>query len=618
MRSIAMNDGKPLRVSQTARAKLKEWLQLEHKKAQDARYGLENVWKTAVTMYQGTPPDHQRWIPFENAPVIEVTIGAMMTDEIYAQALDLILQVRPPVTVRSRKGDYDKTADAIQALIDHGTGSKYWNFLPAIKEGLLDQTKLGSVVWYVPYTKTIRKTNLRQIETFGPKIYSISPWDFICPSSASGKDVQTMKFATMRMVMSKNELNLRARMNNWTIDDAAAPDQTSPARSKELMAAGLSGGTLGGDGKNSIVIADTFAFYDIDGDGIDEDIEVIWNMTSGNPLKIMYNRFAPERPFVLEGYQDRAHIAFGLGVMEMSIPFERMITEIFNNDIWNMMVANTKLYQGPSTAMQEMTEIYPGKFIVNDDGKIEAMDMGVVTGNASQRVAQVIALARQRVGLQSPIAPTRVPGRTPGITTLTMMQQANRRFTAPFDNMRSGIGNVVLQCLLRLQEQVRGGNRALVKKLEEILGEEKADLVVALFKDDKVELIDAVDIELTASSVSVNREADRQNMVMLVTQIYQPYLQGMAQLAQVKAQPPFPGADKVADQAATALNKLMHKIIKTFDQVSDVRSFLIDLDSVQSMFEQLGAGGPQSGPEQMGAMLGGAQAPLGQPAAVTQ
>lgn len=150
MRSIAMNDGKPLRVSQTARAKLKEWLQLEHKKAQDARYGLENVWKTAVTMYQGTPPDHQRWIPFENAPVIEVTIGAMMTDEIYAQALDLILQVRPPVTVRSRKGDYDKTADAIQALIDHGTGSKYWNFLPAIKEGLLDQIKLGSVVWYVP------------------------------------------------------------------------------------------------------------------------------------------------------------------------------------------------------------------------------------------------------------------------------------------------------------------------------------------------------------------------------------------------------------------------------------------------------------------------------------
>lgn len=603
MRTISIQDGKPLRVDGSAKVRLREWLLVEHQKAIDARYGLENVWRTAERMYQGTPPDHQRWIPFENAPVIEVTVGAMACDQIYAQAIDLIFQVNPPVTVRSRKREFDASADAIQDLVTHGTMSKYWNFTPAIKEGLIDDVKLGTAIWYIPYTKTIRKTNLREIVTFGPKIYSIAPEDFLIPASAVTKDIEATRFATLRLRMNKAELKLRARLNNWTIDDAAAPDQSSMVQSDRQRTAGLAGGGLGGESKPTIIIGNTFCLFDIDDDGIDEDLEVVWNMTSGNPLKVMYNRYAPTRPFVLECYQDRAHVPWGLGVMEMMIPFEREITEIHNNHIWNLMIANTKLYQGPSTCMQEMTEIFPGKFIVNDDGEIKALDMGQINGTMLQGESAVIGMARERAGVQGLSGAPRIPGRTPGISTLSMLQQANRRFTPAFDNMRCGVGNVVLQCLLRLQEQVRGGNEAIVKKLADILGEQKAELVIELFKHSAVELTDALDIQLTASSVSVNREADRQNMTMLVSQIYQPYLQGMAQLAQVKAQPPFPGADKVADQAAQALNRLMHKIVKTFDQISDVNGFLIDLDEIRPAFEQLGMG---QIPQQMqGAMNGG-------------
>ena len=67
------------------------------------------------------------------------------------------------------------------------------------------------------------------------------------------------------------------------------------------------------------------AAVDLDGDGVEYDLEVIWNMTSGRILKVMYNRY-DYRPFVLECYQDQAHTWVGLGVMQMSEQFERMAT----------------------------------------------------------------------------------------------------------------------------------------------------------------------------------------------------------------------------------------------------------------------------------------------------
>src|SRR5208282_787049 len=113
-------------------------------------------------------------------------------------------------------------------------------------------------------------------------------------------------------------------------------------------------------------------------------------------------------------------------------------------------------------------------------------------------------------------------------------------------------------------------------------------VIFAQFRRSDVSLSDALDIQLTASSVSVNREADRQNMTMLATQIFPLYKQGMQEAAAFIAHPPFPGADKVAKQFSEILNRFWGKILKTFDQISDVRSLQVDLDAIQPVAQQLG------------------------------
>lgn len=576
---------------------------LGHKNATETRYGWENVCRTALRLYQGTPPDHQRWMPFENAPLIEVTIGASDCDAVISQAEDLIFSMDPALMVRARKKGFEDAAEAMQDLIDRETATLLhggWNFESGIKEGIIDQVMLGTVVWYIPYTKTVRVTDIRTVETFGPKIYCIDPADFILPSNAT-KDIQSAKFCTLRLNMSKAELNLRARLNAWTVDDAGTPDSSSPIRADRLRTAGLTGG--GPDKKPTIQIGVTYCYFDF-GDGIERDLEVIWNMTSGGLMKVSYHH-GLARPFVLECYQDRAHTWAGLGVMEMDIPYEREITEIHNQFIWNMMISNTKMYQGPATVMQEQMEIYPGKFIDNSDGRIEQLDMGEVNPTAIQAESIVRGMSRDRTGLQSLNAPLKASNRTPGFTMQMAMQQANRRFTHPFNNLRNGVAQCVMQCLLRVQERIRANDKQVVKKLEKLLGEEKADLVVNLMKSHETELTEALDIQLKAVSVTVNREADRQNMVMLATQVFPLYWQAKQQLAQFLAHPPFPGADKVAKEASDVLDRFWHKILKTFDSVTDVRSFQIDLDAIQPMMQQLGM-------EQVPGQLNGALTAMGQ------
>ena len=101
-------------------------------------------------------------------------------------------------------------------------------------------------------------------------------------------------------------------------------------------------------------------------------------------------------------------------------------------------------------------------------------------------------------------------------------------------------------------------------------------------------LVESIEVQLTAATVSVNRESDRQNLMQLATQVYPLYFQALQQLAAIKAHPPFPGADQVADQAAKMVNNIMHKLLKTFDQVAEVKNLTVDIDAIQPVMQQLG------------------------------
>jgi hypothetical protein len=605
VRTVAVGEGKALKLSADQKLRLQNFLVFGHKDAISQRFGVEKMWQRADTSYQGQSPADPRWTPFKEAPVIEVTIGAMCVDSVAAQANNLIFQSKPILLVRPTKEEWEPHADALQSLVNIEMDSKAWNFRSAATEAIIDVTKMGNFVLYVPFTKTVRKTDIRQIVSFGPKIYCLPLEDFILPTNAT-KDVQSCPFATMRLWMGKKQLNLKARLNNWTVDDAVGADANSGMRHTRMRTVGLEGAAA--EKFEQVAIADTFCYFDLDNDGIESDLEVIWNMQSGNIMKAKYNR-NDCRPFVLECYQDQPHTWVGLGIMPMSEQFERMATELWNNHVWNAMIANMKVFKGNSSSMQEATQIYPGKFLITDNGAVDAMDMGNVNPASIQAFTMLMAMVRERTGTQLLNQPIRNTSRTPANTMQMMTQQSNTRFTPQFDNMREGFAEAARQCLYRIQEQVKGGpNQRIVKNyIIDLLGKQKGELVIRILKH-KDPLSRNIDVQLAAVSVSVNKDADRQSLIQLASQIYPLYFQAMQQLAPIKAHPPFPGADKVADQAAEMLNKVMHKLLKTYDQLAEVEKLTIDLDEIQPVMAQLGM---EQVPGQMEGMLTGMQPQTG-------
>ena len=578
MRKVEASDGKPIRLTATLRARLKSDLINWHKKALDNRTGVETIWRTALRMYQGTP-ESKRWLPFANAPHIEVTIGALGCDNVYAQAIDLIFQVKPPLTIRSRKEQFDKHGEAFQDLVNWGVDSGKWRFRSATKEGLLDCVQLGPMVFYIPWMKTVRKTDTNKITNIGPAIYALAPEHFIIPAE-SGSDIQTAQFCTMRKFMAPADARLASSLQGWELDEENSSGTDSNAVENDRRM--LSGAGTETTGKRPIPIGYTWAYYDIDEDGIDEDVEIIWNMATGAVRKITWNRWDC-RPFIMANFQDRAHVPYGIGVMEMMAPYEQEITEIHNNRIWNMMMRNTQMYTGPESAMSEVMEIYPGKYIPNDGGPIVPMPMGTSDNTPVQAEALTESLAQRRVGVNELAAASRLGGRTPGITALSALQQANRRFTPAFDNMRYAVAGAIAQCLYRIQEQLRGGKdkEDVASQLKDILGEEKAGLVIELCEKKDTELLDALDIQLTASSVSVNRESDRQNMVMLAG-LYEKYVMFIEQMVPLKASHQFKGVPELVDKAVESVNRFMLRILRTFDQVSDVEGYLLDVTNIEA------------------------------------
>ena len=549
--SVSGGTGKAFQFKSGQRQMLKEWLQLEHTRAANSRYGIENTWKTAIRQYQGQPPEKLGWVPFENAPTIEVTTGASQADQILSQAEDLIFQTNPVLTIRSRKEEFDQVSDDIQDLVSYGTNNGGnggpWEFEPGLKEGLIDDVQLGTCIGYVPFIKTSRVTDIMRVLDFGPKVMCVAPEHFVLPANST-KNIQKAKFCTMIMFMDRSELRYRAQAGEWMMDEAAAADGESMVRKDRMRAAGIMESSP--EGPLKVKVGYTFCYFDFqDGMG-PRDLEVVWNMTSGNILKAKYNRYNC-RPFVLECYQDRAHLPWGIGVMEMDAPYGRLATEIWNNHVWNMMICNTKMYQGPAEVMNESPEIFPGKKFDNDAGEIKAIEMGEMNPSAVQAFQIVTGMSSTRIGTNQLSAPMRGGNRTPGISMLSMLQQANRRFTHPFNNMRNFASQLAMQCLFRIQEAVRGGENkaAVIKQLDKIMGEEKSARIVALMKRSDIEFDRRARRATDSSKRIVNRESDRQNMVMLMTQVMPLYWNAKKELAQFIAEPPFPGAKETAQQA---------------------------------------------------------------------
>jgi len=575
--------------------------------AVSARNPQEGVWREVLRQYDAVPRTPVRNVPIENAPNIEVPLGAIATDSVYAQIIDLIFNIQPILTVRAVSADdfpdRRMRAEALQEHINWGVANE-WGLRAAADETILDDVKLGTGIFHIPFVESIRKTRVETVTSRGPAIRPFPVEDFFVPGGAYG-DLQTAKWCAGRWWYTESELKDHARAEDWDISMVSPSAAIGWVRNRREM--------LGRTWRN--VWAELFEIwriwcvYDIDEDGIAEDLIVTWDRTSRTLLKVEYNGY-DSRPWEAARYQLRGHLFYGIGVMDMCSPFQYEASEVHSYALANALLANARFWKGRDSSMPESMHIWPGKYqSMNDPDDLQAVQMADVYPSMIMMQGFPIQLSKERVGINEVAQPGRgAMPRTPGITAISLLSQANKRFTPAFDGVRLACAGAVRQCLLRESERLLAGDKGLAEHIEKIHGPRKGMEIVETLKDPDFHLHYA--IELTASSTTINRDVERQNSILLVNILGQ-YYQRVLELVAIASNPqtPEPVRD-AAKKIAEAAGAIIGRTLRTFDQVRDPEAFIVDVNAELDKAGQAGQQGMQM-LMQMFAPMAGAGASAG-------
>jgi hypothetical protein len=559
--------------------KLIDFLTIEIEDAFSARKALEANWRECLRMYDGVPTQAVKDFPVENAPNVEITIGAIAADSIFAQVVDLIFGTTPLVMCRGipkRPNDEENRAlvKACQRWVNY-IATNVVKLRSAVEEMSLDNIQLGTGVLYIPWVERRKKTKVASVIQRKPKIIAMPPEDFLVPGG-SYADLEDALWVALRFWLTQEQLEEQASVNNWLtegIQSAGAKDWVRTRR--EALGKQIEGVERKG---RLYDIYHVYPFFDIDGDGINEDLHVIWNHTGRRILKITYNPF-DRRPGEKCCYQIRPHLFYGLGVLEMMRPFQHALTDFFNYWALNILLANCRIWKAKTGSIPETLKIWPNKVVdLTDPDDLKPEQMGEVYPSAYQYQFSLMQLAERRVGVNEMSNPQSgsMGNRTPGITALSMLQQINKRFTPAFDGMRECIARALIQCVYRYQERLLAGNDSVAADIMTVLGIDDGQLVISLLRDSSFD--EHVTIELTAASASVNRESDRQNAVMLMNILTQYYTQIIQVIAAAQDPQTPPQVKEALAQVSRGANEMVDKIIRTFDQVRDPAAFLVEVE----------------------------------------
>lgn len=608
-------DRKPFTRDAAADTRLEAELQWELEMMFSDRHAQEVAFRESRRQYAAVPRVPYRNTPVPDAPNVEVPLGAIASDALYAQITTTLYSGSPLLTARALDDPW----------IEHAKEAQRWtNYLAANEVHLRDATdhafadciQLGTAGYYIPYTEETVNGRVSRVTTKGPRIIPIAPENLLFLGGSRGM-IHDDRWMGIRWWLSPGEMRLRSRVLKWDMAKAMPCASTDWVR-RQHEQLGLTNSST--SWKEQFEVIEFFIYHDYYNDGVDLDLHVFYDRSSQRILDVYLNEY-DERPVVPMRYQVRPHLAYGLGVMDMLRPFQAEASEVHNHRLLNMLIANVRHWIAKQGSVPDNLEIWANKVtFANDPKDIQALPMGDVYPSSIQAEEIVTALAERRVGTEGGVgagasAPHSIGTRTPGITTMSVMQAQNSRFTPAFDQMRLGTCEALRQCLLRQRERILAGDKDLPQHMREVLGE-GADLVEELLRHPNFHRYVAV--EFTALSPQTNAAADQQAMTMLwqtaAANYYKPIMEMVAAVSQPGTNPALLD---VAKQIAAKSTELFDRFLRTFDQTRDPKQFLLDLTEsldkvgegqqqqndlqqvLQSMFggqDGGGQGGPQGAP----------------------
>lgn len=557
------------------------------------RKELEERWKRWRKQRMAIPESPTRDTPWIRAANVYPPLTMQKVHTVYAKLLAAFAVKKPPVSVEAFSPKDRDTAEVLERFFKGLADNKYGlDVRSKFKRIAYDVVSLGTQVIKVPFrvdqwafkrTSDYGVEQVSYVRHMGPEIVPIPLEDFF--TRPYWKDVQRAPWIGIRYRFFYHELLQKQSQGFFQNVDKVFSQpisQYSENKMEALRDVGIVPGSLSGEQANSeFEIYECNVFWDVDGDGIPEDIIVWVEPNTQTLLRAEYNPLSI-RDVEVATYIDNPESLYGIGICQMVEGPQETLTTLQRMRLDGTQLNMMKMFAARRGAgLSPKEEFYPFKLMFFDDPMtdfrpIEFPDVsqGCLLGEqmAKEDADRVSGANDYMAGFNDKI----LGSNATASGTQFLAGQANSVLNSLLENMEQSMSTVYMlafyQCIAN-------------KDLLDLSWMDDADRV-ALFEN--VFSLSVEDLptkfKFTVRTTDINKtDESRKQSFLMATQLYNQYMQAALNLAQMLSNPQVAQNPQMMDLVSSMYvgqTRMAAKVLEFFD-IGDPEEFLPFVEDIR-------------------------------------
>lgn len=527
-------------------------------------------------------PAYGKNVPWEGAASLTVPVIASMVDATFPRLHSTVFGATTVVSIEELVGEFAHHVKAWEDALNWSMNNEL-HIAEVANDWILEMVIHGTGIVKLDWERVEREVigyddageiESKQLEIIKnqPVLRHINQEDFLCPFVANTIEDSAWCAERIRTVWGEirlgeeNSLYKNVDMLQYS-EEIESPDYEAHREEIEDREP---------DWNEEIELFEVYVDFDLDGNGLLQPLLVTYHWKTNTIIRVQPNPYDhKKKPFFKIVYFPRHDRFYGVGLSRQLMPIQEEITALHRQRLDNGTVANSRMWKviAGSRADQSFEGVAPGlKIKVDSQDEIDALPIGDVSQSSFENENVALRYAQQRSGISDFMMGTDVGqagGRQTATQVVTMLQESRTRFNWTLDQIRVAIVGIAAMTTDLYQQF----GADAVERFGPILGEESMDLIRELLTSETLtgtqNANSIMRLQVTASSASVNRAVEQQNLIALLQMIQQITSQYEMPMVQLALNPQAPPQLK-----AYALDKIsgMRALMRRILEVNDVRN----------------------------------------------
>jgi hypothetical protein len=533
----------------------------------------------------------------------------LAVDTVFVRIIDAIFNKTKVWIVKARKAEFIDLAKEVEDGLDWFQRNVLHlkkKLMSPLMQGLKTGTGIGELVYEekrrtvyryatpeeekdpavhkYPLPKTSTKGIKYTQELYaGPNFYPVSREDFILSSDAT--EIEDAYLVGSRFTLRRKQLESRVRQDLYDrepVEKITAPDQPSDQRKARAKV----------DGKEIETVPYTDPYelwklwlrYDVDEDGEEDDISVIWHPSSGQILRGIYAPlFSGMRPYTKFVFYPKEFSFDGEGIVQILEHLQATLDSLVNQKIDRVTQINAPImFSREGCGLDNIKSLTPGRnYTLSDTPKdaIQEFRFSDVTISLDNEIQWIASMMDRAIGVTPISLGISTAERPVAKDTFAQQEETNKKFSFGTDNMRDCItelGYKILEFIAQYQPTFEYRSKS---------EDGKPETRTVQFPVEYIR--DAFEIELAASSELLNQEI-RREIFLQTYQLLSDFMTKIGGMAQLITSPQTPSDMKkvLLDGSAKSV-LILNKILENFPDMKDSTNLIMDLSKVVNVDELL-------------------------------